>query len=201
MGTYIADEVINKALEIIEAEPVGIRAIAKRLNCDSSDLYRALNHNEIVSQRYAHAKEKQIEILVSEMDEDIRGLIEDIIANKHEPKIVGALVQAVKLKVDNTKWVAMKLKPKKYGERLEVSGTVQHSITHAVDLDSLPPADLRALLAIQAKVTSPGLPAPNAPGPQTQYIEHEDVSDAHEVKPLSVWDKSTRNDNLNNWVI
>lgn len=65
-----------------------------------------------------------------------------------------ALVQAIKLKVDTLKWIASKLKPKKYGDRTEVehSGGIVH--THKPDLSKLSTAELKALESLVNKVES-----------------------------------------------
>jgi len=194
---YITPDKIDEALNIIETETVGLRVIGERLGIDKGDLCRALNNTEEIAQRYARAKEKQIEIKIDEMDDAITSLINDVIDDEIDAKTKSALVQAVKLKVDNDKWIAAKLKPKKYGDRLEVSGQVQH--THAIrppDLSTLPPADLKALLAIQARVAG-ALPPPDQEPDQGSTA----LDKAQEVKPLSVSEISTRNDNGEIWLI
>lgn len=42
-------------------------------------------------------------------------------AKSADPKIASALVNAYKLKADNLKWVMSKMKPKKYGESVDVT--------------------------------------------------------------------------------
>ena len=46
-----------------------------------------------------------------------------------DPKQSNAVVQAVKLKADNLKWVMSKMKPKKYGDKLELAGDQDNPIT------------------------------------------------------------------------
>ena len=43
------------------------------------------------------------------------------LAESADPKAAGAMVQAVKLKADNLKWVMSKMKPKKYGDKLDMT--------------------------------------------------------------------------------
>ena len=40
-----------------------------------------------------------------------------------------ARVQAVRVKIDTLKWIASKLKPKKYGDKLELGGDQDNPIT------------------------------------------------------------------------
>ena len=46
-----------------------------------------------------------------------------------DPKSANAIVQAYKLKADNVKWVMSKMKPKKYGDKLELGGDQDNPIT------------------------------------------------------------------------
>lgn len=43
------------------------------------------------------------------------------LAQEVDPKASGAVVQAYKLKADNLKWSMSKMKPKKYGDKLDVT--------------------------------------------------------------------------------
>jgi len=43
-----------------------------------------------------------------------------ILAQASDPKSAGAIVQAQKLRVDTRKWLMSKMKPKKYGDKLDV---------------------------------------------------------------------------------
>lgn len=42
-------------------------------------------------------------------------------AEEADPKAAGAVVQAYKLKADNLKWSMSKMKPKKYGDKLDLT--------------------------------------------------------------------------------
>jgi len=75
--------------------------------------------------RYPEFREKY-EIAISERTEAQQELLLETgdEAIKHaevvDPKASGAIVNAYKLKADNMKWVMSKMKPKKYGEKLDV---------------------------------------------------------------------------------
>lgn len=43
------------------------------------------------------------------------------LAQTVDPKASGAVVQAVKLKADNLKWAMSKMKPKKYGDKVDLT--------------------------------------------------------------------------------
>jgi len=76
----------------------------------ASTVFRWLVEQDGFSDRYARAKEAQIE---AEMDKIIA------IADNPDPD---ADVQRDKLRIDTRKWVASKLKAKKYGDKLAIGG-------------------------------------------------------------------------------
>lgn len=66
----------------------------------------------LVQQRYAQAKARQADFLAEEMME---------IADETTGLQNNAEIQAARLRVDTRKWIASKLKPKKYGERVDLT--------------------------------------------------------------------------------
>lgn len=76
-----------------------------------------LGNNEGFREQYARAKAESADA----MAEDMLGIADEI-----ETKIVGddrsdsARVQAQRIRVETRKWLASKLQPKKYGDKLEV---------------------------------------------------------------------------------
>lgn len=65
-----------------------------------------------ILQRYAQAKARQADFLAEEMME---------IADETTGLQNNAEIQAARLRVDTRKWIASKLKPKKYGERVDLT--------------------------------------------------------------------------------
>jgi hypothetical protein len=49
----------------------------------------------------------------------------------------GAFLQWQKNRIDARKWTAMKLKPKKYGDKLQVAGSKDEPVEHKVEVTSL----------------------------------------------------------------
>jgi len=86
---------------------------------DASTVFRWLADKQDFREQYARAKEEsadaQHEILSDLGDEAIK--LSQIV----DPKSSGAVVQAVKLKADNMKWSMSKMKPKKYGDKLDLT--------------------------------------------------------------------------------
>ncbi len=84
-----------------------------------STVFKWIRENKEFMQQYARAKEESADALAEEIldisDESI-GVIKKGAAKKSS-----ALAQAQRLRVDTRKWIASKLKPKKYGDKLDLS--------------------------------------------------------------------------------
>jgi hypothetical protein len=82
-----------------------------------TSVFRWLAANSEFRDQYARAKVESADA----MAEDMLGIADEI-----EDKIVGddrsdgARVQAQKVRIDTRKWLASKMQPKKYGDRIEV---------------------------------------------------------------------------------
>lgn len=87
-----------------------LRKVGKELGFTMQSFFRWTREHEGFSEQYTIAKQEQCDMLV----EDIL----DIADETHHD------VQRAKLRVDTRKWIASKMKPKKYGDfqRQEVSG-------------------------------------------------------------------------------
>jgi 16S rRNA G1207 methylase RsmC len=94
---------------------------------------------------YARAREEQADTLADEIaalaDEEPRMVVDD----KGVARIDSAWVQWQKNRVEARKWVAAKLKPKKWGERIQVAGDADSpvKVEAEVQADKL----LQAILA------------------------------------------------------
>lgn len=118
--------------------------------CDADDMptrstvYRWLSLHPEFSDMYARAREEQAETLADEIiaiaDESYGDTKED----KHGNTVCDTeFIQRSKLRVDARKWVAAKLKPKKYGDRITQNhegsvqvSAVERTIVKAPDSDS-----------------------------------------------------------------
>jgi hypothetical protein len=79
-------------------------------------------HSTFVEQ-YAHAREAAADALA----DDIQDISDGVLNKKYDP-------QAARVAMDGKKWIASKLKPKKYGDKLDLTG--EQTVTHKFkDLD------------------------------------------------------------------
>lgn len=82
------------------------------------------------TEQYARAKEEQADLLVEDMLDISEHTDED-----HTAFTGGNVVQRDRLRIETRKWIASKLKPKKYGEKLDVTNTNRTIIVEAPDED------------------------------------------------------------------
>lgn len=93
--------------------------------------------------QYARAKEAQADYMAEELAElhnkawvpvlsdDGRVLMDG--AGKPLMTVDKASAAVVRLEADNKKWLMSKLRPKKYGDKLELDGKLQHDHHHTMD--------------------------------------------------------------------
>lgn len=111
----IADEVCRQL-----AEGKSMRKVCKAENMpDMTTIFRWLRTNDKFCQQYVKAKEESTDALHEDLTELGDEAIE--LAQTVDSKASNAVVQAVKLKSDNLKWVMSKLKPKKYGDKVDMT--------------------------------------------------------------------------------
>lgn len=86
---------------------------------EGGTIFRWLAEKTEFREQYAQAKQESAdalnEVLLDLGDDAIR------LSQEVDSKASGAVVQAVKLKADNMKWYMSKMKPKKYGDKTDVT--------------------------------------------------------------------------------
>jgi hypothetical protein len=91
----------------------------------ASTICRWLSANEEFRKQYAHARELQADALFDESLDIADDMERDLVPDEKEETVVrgnGVAVQRARLRVDTRKWMASKLAPKRYGDKLELSG-------------------------------------------------------------------------------
>jgi hypothetical protein len=102
-------------------------------------LFRWLREKDDFRQQYEKAKEESADALVEDMLDIADNQVSQPVLVEGKPVMMGdkpvmvrdgPSVQHARLRVDTRKWAASKLKPKKYGEKLDVShsGTVSFNM-------------------------------------------------------------------------
>ena len=125
-STY-TEEVGEKICELL-IDGNSLRAICEQEGMPNRrTVLKWLNDNEQFSRQYARAREEQAESFADEIvkiaDEAVEPIFIDGVPLEIEGKpflaATPSSVAHARLKMDARKWVASKLKPKKYGEKIE----------------------------------------------------------------------------------
>lgn len=86
---------------------------------NKSTVFRWFREQHAFRDQYAQAKEESSDAMYEKLedigDESINA------AREADPKAANAVVSAYKLKADNLKWSMSKMKPKKYGDKLDLT--------------------------------------------------------------------------------
>ena len=104
------------------AEGESLRKICKDNKMPNlTSVWKWLNNNEELSKQYARAREEQAELYADEITE---------ISDAEMPKDVfgkidAAAVNQARLKIDARKWIASKLKPKRFGDYTKIQAEVK----------------------------------------------------------------------------
>ena len=118
------------------------KSLREICSCDDmpnrATVFRWLNLHEEFSDQYARAREEQAETLADEIvgiaDEEVTFVKK----SKHggedeegeqEVAFDSAAVARNRLRMDARKWVASKLKPKKFGDKIDVDAKLDHTLT------------------------------------------------------------------------
>jgi hypothetical protein len=113
------DELALKILEEISTTHHGLKKVCKNNDVAVSTVLIWLRDDKEFSTLYARAKESQADLLADEIlaiaDKE-RELIEETITSGGSLKTIKDNIARSRLQVDARKWLASKLKPKKYGD-------------------------------------------------------------------------------------
>jgi len=93
-----------------------------------STFSRWCDDDATLAESYARAREDLIERMATEIME-----ISDQDVGITDGKKDWAAVQKHKLQVDSRKWLLSKLAPKKYGDKLELSGDNENPLVHRIE--------------------------------------------------------------------
>lgn len=117
--TIYTTELAIQICSIIATSNRGMASICKEVGIGYSTHLGWLQTNKEYALMYARAKEDQADYLAEEIlsiSDDKSG---DLLEGEFGKVGNNAAIQRSKLQVDSRKWIASKLKPKKYGDKVE----------------------------------------------------------------------------------
>jgi len=118
-----SDEIAKKICELTSTSHKSLKTICEELKVPVRTVLDWLSSKEDFSQKYARAKDEQADFLVEEMleiadDGKNDTLIDPETGAQYENK---EWTNRSKIRVDARKWIAAKLKPRKYSERIDLN--------------------------------------------------------------------------------
>jgi hypothetical protein len=146
--TKFSEELFENICNQIATTSIGLHKICKEVGISAVTFFEWLKEDTELSNRYARAREAQAELLADQIIE-----IADDSTNDTKTIVgkAGDLIEVEntewtnrsKLRVEARKWIAAKLKPKKYGDKVEVDQTISVNkmpdwLTGKVDVEQLP---------------------------------------------------------------
>lgn len=135
-------EIADKICEAI-SEGMSLRELCRADDMPAkATVFRWLTLHQEFSDQYARAREEQAEAMADEIvnivDTAANPLMVDGIPLMKDGKPVmyadAAAIAHARLKMDARKWVASKLKPKKYGDKLELDQNVTGNLNHDIEI-------------------------------------------------------------------
>lgn len=105
-------EIVDAILaEITTSSTANLRDACKRQGIAAPTFMDWVDKDEELAERYARAKEAQTELMVNEM-----------VSISDDPSLDA---NSKRVMIDTRKWIASKLKPKKYGDRLDLNAQIE----------------------------------------------------------------------------
>jgi len=141
--TKYNQEIADKICERISTSSRGLRSICKELGISTQTVLNWLNNEEYKDffVHYARAKQMQADLLVEEILEISDDSTNDTEYTEFGEKENKEWVNRSKLRVDSRKWIASKLAPKKYGDKLELSGDSENPVATTLSIQIVKPTD------------------------------------------------------------
>jgi len=146
----LADEICAQL-----ADGVSLRTVCKAdAMPNAATVFRWLRTNKAFCEQYTRAKEESADALSEEMldiadDATNDWMARQVAENVTSYQLNGEHVQRSRLRIETRKWLASKLKPKKYGDKVDLThagpngGPIQHQeiVIRAVDAVSDRPSE------------------------------------------------------------
>lgn len=104
----------------LETTEIGLVKLCKKHGVGTEAFYKWIDASEENEKRYARAREAQADYMVEKMLE-----ISDKDKDDEKPFVGINHIHRARLQVDTRKWIASKLRPKKYGDKLDIEATVK----------------------------------------------------------------------------
>jgi hypothetical protein len=117
----------KKITEVLKhmREGHSLRQSSIKAGITPQSVLRAVDKDSELAEQYAQARAAMIDKIA----DDIITIADEEMIPTGEGKVDNAMVQKQRLRVDTRKWLLSKLAPKKYGDKLELTGDDKSPLT------------------------------------------------------------------------
>ena len=130
--TKYSAEIVDRICSLIATTTKSMNTICKEVGIDYTTHQKWLREKEDYSLNYVRAKEDQADLLAEQILEIADDSVQDTkTINKFGQEIEVENTEWVnrsKIRIDARKWIASKLKPKKYGDSMKLSGDKENPV-------------------------------------------------------------------------
>lgn len=117
--TKYSEELADKICNEIATSSKGLHAICKVIEIHPSTVFDWIANKKDFADKYARAREAQADFLADELISIADDSSKDTIVTEKGEIPNNEWINRSRLRVDTRKWIASKLKPKKYGDKIE----------------------------------------------------------------------------------
>lgn len=120
-------EKLQKITEVLKhmREGHSLRQSSIKAGITPQSVLRAVDKDSELAEQYAQARAAMIDKIA----DDIITIADEEMIPTGEGKVDSAMVQKQRLRVDTRKWLLSKMAPKKYGDKLELTGDDKSPLT------------------------------------------------------------------------
>lgn len=140
MTMSVTQEMFDKCCEITAESSKSLSSVCKEVGCTYGAMRWFIDNNAEATAKYARAKESQADFLAEEMLDIADDSSDDemIIKTKNGSivKENKEFVNRSRLKIDTRKWIAEHLKPKKWGQKIDITSDGEKIVTK-IEIETL----------------------------------------------------------------
>jgi hypothetical protein len=136
--TDYTPELAEQICDAIATNAMGLTRLSKKYDWfpDKDTIFQWRRKHKDFADRYAKAKQDQVEALVDEIIEISDDSSQDVLINDNGNVVANTeFIQRSRLRIDTRKWLASKLVPKLYGDRVQHAGDADQPIKHEHEMD------------------------------------------------------------------
>ena len=150
-------EIDRRKNAILEAVSAGksVNSTCKELKINRSMIFKWIQEDKEFSDQYAKARELCYDVWAEQIldiaDTPCPGEKVKILASGEKETTIEDMTNHRRLQIDARKWIVAKLAPKKYGDKLELSGDQDNplKIEQTIDVSKLSTQALAEILAVK----------------------------------------------------